>query len=79
MPWLRSVVGTLWSDTARFALMRHTGRCAIFSPSNACGRDFMQQLTVDVEQGRAVFLGVDHVGVPQFVVKSLCHGYAGSL
>ena len=37
MPCERSVVGTLWSDTARFALMRHTGRSASFSPSNACG------------------------------------------
>jgi hypothetical protein len=41
-------------------------------------RDFVQQLTVDVEQCRAVVFGVDDVGIPQFVVESLCHGYAGS-
>ncbi len=37
MPCERSVVGTLWSETARFALMRQTGRLASFRPSNACG------------------------------------------
>ena len=35
--------------------------------------DFMQQLTVDVDQRRAIRLGADHMGVPEFVVK----GFAG--
>ena len=35
---------------------------------------FVQQVTVDVKNGRAVVLGVDNVRVPQFVVESLCHG-----
>jgi hypothetical protein len=39
--------------------------------------DFMQQMTVDIQQRRTVFFGVDHMGVPQFVVKSLCHGMRG--
>ena len=41
--------------------------------------DFVQQVTVDVENRRAVFFRVDHVRVPQFVVESLCHGMRGSI
>ena len=37
MPSLRSVVGTLWSLTAKLALSRQTLRPARSSPSNACG------------------------------------------
>jgi len=31
-------------------------------------------MTVDVEDGRAVFLGVDHMRIPQLVVQGLGHG-----
>ena len=34
---------------------------------------FMHQVAVDVEDGRAVVLGVDDVVVPQFVVKRACN------
>jgi hypothetical protein len=37
MPCERSVVGTLWSLTARLAEMRHTLRPASARPSKACG------------------------------------------
>ena len=37
LPAARLVVGTLWSHTAKFAFKRHTGRCATFRPSKACG------------------------------------------
>jgi hypothetical protein len=39
--------------------------------------DFVQQVTVDIENRRTVFFRVDHVRVPQFVVESLCHGMRG--
>jgi transcriptional regulator GlxA family with amidase domain len=42
-------------------------------------RHFMQQMTVDIEKRRTVFFSVDDMGVPQFVVESLCHGLRGWL
>jgi len=35
---------------------------------------FVNQMTVDVQDGSAVFFGVDDVFVPNFVVKRTCHG-----
>ena len=37
--------------------------------------DFVDQVAVDVEDGRAVFLGVDDVFVPDLVVERFAHGY----
>jgi len=36
--------------------------------------DFVHQMAVDVEDGGAVFFGVDDVFVPDLVVKRTCHG-----
>jgi hypothetical protein len=35
--------------------------------------DFVDQMAVDVEDGGAVFFGVDDVFVPDFVVQGACH------
>jgi hypothetical protein len=71
MPCLRSVVGTLWSTTAR-----------VFSgcPDLAAGhaqaleglraRHLVDEMAVDVEQARPVLLGLDEVVVPDLVVQS---------
>ena len=36
--------------------------------------DFVNQMAVNVEDGRAIFRGMHHMGLPEFVVESLCHG-----
>ena len=36
--------------------------------------DFVHQVAVDVQDGGAVFFGVDDVFVPDFVVEGACHG-----
>ena len=36
--------------------------------------DFMHQVAVDVQNGGAVFFGVDDVFVPDFVVEGAAHG-----
>ena len=34
---------------------------------------FMHQMTVDVNQGRAVRLGLNYMRVPEFVIQRFCH------
>ena len=36
--------------------------------------NFMNQMSVDVENRCAILCGVHHMGLPEFVVESLCHG-----
>jgi hypothetical protein len=36
--------------------------------------DFVNQMSVNVKNGRAIFRGMHHMGLPEFVVESLCHG-----
>jgi hypothetical protein len=31
-------------------------------------------MSVNVEDGRAILSGMHHMGLPEFVVESLCHG-----
>jgi hypothetical protein len=31
-------------------------------------------MAVDIEDGRTIFRGMYHMGLPEFVVESLCHG-----
>ena len=76
MPCDRSVVGTLWSLTARLADRRQTLRPASVEPLEGLrARHLVDQMPVDVEQGRAVVFGVDDVFVPDLVVQRAEHGH----
>jgi hypothetical protein len=58
---------------------RHTLRPAWRSPSKGLGAGHLvDQVPVDVQHGRAVFLGVDDVLVPDLVVKRAAHGPTNS-
>ena len=74
MPCERSVVGTLWSLTARFAETRQTLRPASSRPFERLrARHFVDEVAIDVEDGGAVVLGVDDVVVPDLVVERARH------
>jgi len=51
--------------------VRHSLRPASFSPSNAAGWSLHAQMAVDIDQRGAVGFLPHHVGIPEFVVKSL--------
>ena len=70
MPCERSVVGTLWSLTARLAETRQTLRpaCSQALEGLRAGH-LVHQVAVDVEHRGAVVLGVDDVFVPELVVE----------
>jgi hypothetical protein len=40
--------------------------------------DFVHQMAVDIQNGSAVFFGVDDMFVPDFVVEGAAHGVYGS-
>ena len=70
MPCERSVVGTLWSTTARVRSGECTLRPAMRSPSKGLRtRHLVHQVPIDVEQRRAVGRGLDDVVVPDLVVQ----------
>ena len=70
MPCERSVVGTLWSLTARLAETRQTLRPASSHAFEGLrAGHLVHEMTIDVEQRRAVVFGADDVLVPELVVE----------
>ena len=70
MPRSRPVVGTLWSGVARLAAIRHGRRPADLEPVECLRRrHFVQQMTIDVDQARAVVAFHHQVIAPDLVVQ----------
>ena len=74
MPWSRSLVGTLWSATARVSSGRRTLRPASAQAFKGLGAGhFMDQMAVDIENGRLARLFLHQMRIPDLVVQRLGH------
>ena len=75
MPLSRSLVGTLWSATARVSSGRRTLRPVSAQAFEGLGAGhFMHQMPVDIEDGRLARRVVHQMRVPDLVVQRLGHG-----
>ena len=75
MPLSRSLVGTLWSATARVSSGRRTLRPVSAQAFKGLGAGhFMHQMAVDIENGRLARRRVHQMRVPDLVVQRLGHG-----
>src|SRR5919199_466382 len=70
MPWLRSVVGTLWSTTASvLAGARPPAPRVAEAFEGLRARHLVHEVAVDIEQAGSVREAIDDVVVPDLVVK----------